>query len=99
MKNTENTTGFSNSKFVIVRAISIILNLGDDSKWNLSYESDSHIRKEIVVLKKNFDVLKFNYEQESRISRKLEDAEASFQDSLLEIDPVRIKLMSNKLLM
>jgi ABC-type Zn uptake system ZnuABC Zn-binding protein ZnuA len=28
--------------------------------------------------------------------KKLEDAEASFQDSLLEIDPVRIKLMSKQ---
>jgi hypothetical protein len=77
MKNTESTTGFSKSKFAIVRAISIILNLGDDGKM------ESFLTKVI---------LKFNYEQElQEFQEKLEDAEASFQDSLLEIDPVRIK--------
>jgi hypothetical protein len=53
----------------------------------------------LFVLKKNFDVLNLIMNKNFKISRKLEDAEASFQDSLLEIDPVRIKLMSNKLLM
>jgi ABC-type Zn2+ transport system substrate-binding protein/surface adhesin len=93
MKNTESTTGFSKSKFAIVRAISIILNLGDDGKMeSFLTKVIRTLEKEIVVFKKNFDVLKFNYEQElQEFQEKLEDAEASFQDSLLEIDPVRIK--------
>jgi hypothetical protein len=44
-ENTENTTGFSNSKFAIVRAISIILNLGDDINGIFSYKSDSLEKK------------------------------------------------------
>ena len=82
----------STSKFSIVRAISALLKLGDDGKLDsFLARVVKTLKKEVAILKKNLDTMKFNHEQNlEELNDKLQDAQEALADSYLQIDVARI---------
>lgn len=92
MKNSENTQDCSIFEFSISRIVCTLLKLGNGGKLD-SFLSRviKTLKKEITILKKNLDTLKFTHEQNLEdLDDKLSDAKESLQDSYFQIDVDRI---------
>jgi hypothetical protein len=92
MKNSENTQDSTNCEFSISRFVCSFLKLGNggkvDSFLNRVIKT---LKKEIVLLKKNLDTLKFNYEQSlEELNDKLDDAKENLEAAFVEINVDRI---------
>ena len=83
----------STSKFSIVRAISALLNLGDNGKLDsFLARTVKTLNTEAKVLKNNLNTLEFNHQQElDGFEDKIADAKESLAESYLNIPVDRVE--------
>lgn len=92
MENTKNTEDCGIFQFSISRTVCTLLKLGNGGKLDsFLLRVIKTLKKEIVLLTKNLDTLKFNHEQTlDELNDKLADAEEFLQNSYFEINVDKI---------
>lgn len=92
MENTKNTEDCGIFQFSISRTVCTLLKLGNGGKLDsFLLRVIKTLKKEIVLLTKNLDTLKFNHEQTlDELNDKLDDAQESLQNSYFEINVDKI---------
>lgn len=92
MENTKNTEDCGIFQFSISRTVCTLLKLGNGGKLDsFLLRVIKTLKKEIVLLNKNLDTLKFNHEQTlDELNDKLDDAQESLQNSYFEINVDKI---------
>lgn len=92
MENTKNTEDCGIFQFSISRTVCTLLKLGNGGKLDsFLLRVIKTLKKEIILLTKNLDTLKFNHEQTlDELNDKLDDAQESLQNSYFEINVDKI---------
>lgn len=89
----ENTSKVEKSKFAIVNAVVVALNLGDYGKVeNTVIKTAKKLKREVETAERSILNAKHNYtSKKSEMDEKLEDAEQAVDDSYTNLDPKQLK--------
>lgn len=92
MLNKQTPEIMSTSKFSIVRSIAALLKLGNDGKLDsFLTRVVKTLNKEVTIITKNIDTVKFNFSQRlSELQDQLDDAKDALENAYLEVNIDRI---------